>query len=478
MEKCEFSHCVFKSSTFADAVFKDCIFINCVFQASSLHNALIYNVRFVGCSFRVSNFDSSIFVATKTELCEFDQVAAPGAYFCRSDFECSRFHMSDMREVYFYKARFNGVSFSYSDFDNAVFSSVKTVILNFKECSTIGCRALDMKTESPELLKAMNTTLSIRLAQRERLRKKGQGFGSLDQYERGLVYKAVKRWFAYKDIQRAHARFAENNARRLLWAESRMDSRGRDFLAVLPALLHSGAFERYKGIEDMCVPSRISGYSLTTEDIRALDEMFKGIDFDDDDDLAVPVKALMSIGSTGTIAQSSSSDLDCWVCCDFSKVRGDSRERLQFKLGALEDWAESEFGLEVHFFVMDVREVRDNKFGISDEESSGSAQSAILKEEFYRTALLISGRPPLWWFSPVDADDREYAETAKRVSLLCGNDYAVDLGNVPHIPMEEFFGASLWQIVKGVKSPFKSIMKFGLLEMYTSGEKNPCSVRI
>ena len=34
------------------------------------------------------------------------------------------------------------------------------------------------------------------------------------------------------------------------------------------------------------------------------------------------------------------------------------------------------------------------------------------------------------------------------------------------IPSEEFFGASLWQIVKALKSPFKSVMKLALLDKY------------
>ena len=42
----------------------------------------------------------------------------------------------------------------------------------------------------------------------------------------------------------------------------------------------------------------------------------------------------------------------------------------------------------------------------------------------------------------------------------------IDFGHLEAIPPEEYFGASLWQIVKAIKSPFKSIMKFALLERY------------
>ena len=471
MEKCTFKNCTFESCTFAEATFSLCAFKSCSFKGSSLHSSNFYDCKIKSCSFTNSHLDSASFSICKFKQCDFTFLSAPGALFYRCGFQCCGFNAADLREVYFYKDVLRGVSFDYCDFSNTLFSSGEAQSLDFKECAVFGCKALNMKTDAPEILRAMYRTLSGRLGIRERLKKKGRFFQNINQHERKIQYKAVKLWFAFKDIQRAHAGFAENNNRRLKWAGSRMSGKGNKFLNILPALLHTSVFERATSIADLSVPSRIKNYTLSARERNLLAEIFDKVEIDSKDDRYVPIEALMSIGSTGTIAQSASSDLDCWVCCDFSKTRGDSRERLQFKLRAIEEWAESSFGLEVHFFVMDVKEVRDNQFGLSDEESSGSAQSAILKEEFYRTALLIAGKPPLWWFSKPDSDEKEYVDTFKKVSLLRGKDFAADLGNVPHIPMEEFFGASLWQIVKGVKSPFKSIMKFGLLEMYISSGK-------
>jgi len=42
----------------------------------------------------------------------------------------------------------------------------------------------------------------------------------------------------------------------------------------------------------------------------------------------------------------------------------------------------------------------------------------------------------------------------------------VDLGQPSAIPPQEYFGACLWQIVKALHSPYKSVMKLGLLEKY------------
>ncbi|WP_320170898.1 class I adenylate cyclase [Maridesulfovibrio sp.] len=473
MEKCSFLNCSFEACTFSGASYSGCVFQNCSFSASSMHGALFYECRFESVRFRCSHFDSATFCMAVMEKCSFQFVAAPGAFFCRTRVHCCSFDVADLRDVRFYRSDLKGIYFGNSDFTESFFLSGEAWSVRFDECSTFGMKALNIKTGNSELLKAVNRTLAERLGVRERLKKKVKGSGEADQYRQAVQYKAVRLWFALKDIQRAHGCFSENNNRRLAWSGTRMNRKCAEFVKILPALLHTTVFEKAGGMEELCASSKVKGYYPDLDVFNSLSRLFGDVKVESPTGGFVPVEALMSIGSTGTIAQSPDSDLDCWVCCDFSGSRGDSRERLQFKLRAIEDWADRDFGLEVHFFVMDVREVRENRFGLSDEESSGSAQSALLKEEFYRTALLIAGTPPLWWFTPPEADDTAYADASKKVAALCGRDYFVDLGNVPHIPAREFFGASLWQIVKGVKSPFKSIMKFGLLEMYISGEGRP-----
>jgi len=42
----------------------------------------------------------------------------------------------------------------------------------------------------------------------------------------------------------------------------------------------------------------------------------------------------------------------------------------------------------------------------------------------------------------------------------------VDTGNVDDISQEEFFGGSIWTLIKSFKAPFKTLMKMGLLEEY------------
>ena len=50
---------------------------------------------------------------------------------------------------------------------------------------------------------------------------------------------------------------------------------------------------------------------------------------------------------------------------------------------------------------------------------------------------------------------------------------SLDLGCVATIAADAFFGASLWMIVKSLTSPFKAVIKFGLLEKYAAEEGEP-----
>ncbi|WP_419780867.1 class I adenylate cyclase [Maridesulfovibrio sp.] len=471
MEECSFKGCTFNACSLADAVFLESKFTNCTFKNCSLNGSNFYDCTLKDCKFQNSHFDSAITFLSDFKNCRFKAVATPGAYFCRTRFLTSLFEICDFRETYFYKGTIKGSDFCLSNFNTSLFKDSLVTGSNFDDCSTRYCEAMNVRTDSPELLKAMSRSFTSRLQKRENLKKRSAGFGKIDEYGRGVLYKAIKRWFVLKDIEHNQAQFTENNKRRLDWAAAKINERGRKFLQILPALLHTNVFEIKTGMDSVSTGSRISSYEITPQTADLLDEFFPELKYEESGIGAIPIEAFMSIGSTGTIAQTPDSDLDCWVCCDFRGTAPDRRENLIGKLQKIEEWALGEFGLEVHFFTMDVREVRNNQFGLSDEESSGSAQSAILKEEFYRTALLLAGKPPLWWFTPPEAETKAYETCKKRVMLLKGKGFCVDLGNVPSIPMEEFFGASLWQIVKGIKSPFKAIMKFGLLELYTSDSK-------
>ena len=178
------------------------------------------------------------------------------------------------------------------------------------------------------------------------------------------------------------------------------------------------------------------------------------------------IESLMLMGSVGTAAQNAASDYDYWVVVDHKTLAPPEMEWLQRKLAAIEAWGAEKQGLELHFFITEIDRVRANDFGSVDQESAGSSQAHLLKEEFYRTCIHVAGKYPAWWLTPPGVDDAEYARTLQGLHGSFEVDLRkyVDLGNVSDIPGSELFGAALWQINKALSSPFKSVLKIALLE--------------
>lgn len=184
------------------------------------------------------------------------------------------------------------------------------------------------------------------------------------------------------------------------------------------------------------------------------------------------IDTLFVMGSVGTVAQTEKSDYDYWVCVDSSLFDKDSIQKLREKTEKIADWCERKFHMEVHFFVSELGRVRNNDFGSVDEESTGSSQKRFLKEECYRTMLLVAGKIPLWWVLPSginQGDYESYQEWLGREASYDLNDF-VDLGFLGDVSHEEFLGTALWHLSKGIKDPFKALLKMAMMEWYLSGD--------
>ena len=97
----------------------------------------------------------------------------------------------------------------------------------------------------------------------------------------------------------------------------------------------------------------------------------------------------------------------------------------------------------------------------------------LLKEEMLRTLVIVAGKVPLWAIVPVQTDDVFYSDLKEQLNnnktLLNREDF-IDMGNVDDISQGEFFGGSIWALIKSFKSPFKTLMKMGILEEYMFGD--------
>jgi len=184
------------------------------------------------------------------------------------------------------------------------------------------------------------------------------------------------------------------------------------------------------------------------------------------------IESLFLLGSVGTVAQTAQSDFDYWVCVDKRRCSHRSIQALEEKTAQIAYWCQSSFGMDVHFFILDLKQIRRNDFGKVDEESSGSSQKKFLKEECYRTMLLVSGKIPYWWVVPSGMDRKSYQRTWRNFSQKAPMDAVdfVDLGFLEGVSRSEFLGNALWQLSKGIKDPFKALIKMAMMEVYLSDE--------
>jgi adenylate cyclase, class 1 len=184
------------------------------------------------------------------------------------------------------------------------------------------------------------------------------------------------------------------------------------------------------------------------------------------------IQGVYTIGSAGTVSQTSHSDCDIWICIDKSDYSGKALQLLNEKINLIKDWLDSRLKIPIYFFLSDVDDIRQCNFGSLDFESSGSAQKNVLKEEFYRTTILIEGKIPFWWvcFEANEAVDYDQAWDQNAGSDF-GERYFIDMGDLKEVKQNEYFGASLWQFNKSLTHPLKSIIKMLQLKMLLEAPK-------
>ncbi len=241
---------------------------------------------------------------------------------------------------------------------------------------------------------------------------------------------------------------------------------------VIPRLLHVHQ-EGLPGYFEGDPPCGIYNFKLDKEAQIAAEKLFPDILINRNPDLTPVIHTALLMGSVGSIAQTVKSDLDYTLLVDKKDFTEESMKLFQKKLNLIETWTWDNYKLETHFFINDYEEVRNNIFGESDSESTGSALAKLLKEEMYRTMIIVTGKVPFWLIAPVDCDDDRYYELYEKLlagKTLLRKEEFIDMGNVDDISQGEFFGGSIWALIKSFKSPFKTLMKMGVLEDYMFGD--------
>ncbi len=269
-------------------------------------------------------------------------------------------------------------------------------------------------------------------------------------------------------LRQIRERFLTVNAGRLERALQAMSARQQQVLRMLPLLFHVN-HPILPGYVSASTPAGLDRYEPDPATLAEAQRLSRSFSYQARRGrVESAIQGLFLMGSLGTIAQDESSDLDVWVCHD-PALDGRMRAELQRKCDLLQAWAASQ-GATATFFLIDpatfARGLRESRLA---GEDCGSTQHYLLLDEFYRTALWLGGRTPLWWLVPAYDEHRyeAYVETLLTRRFIRAEE-VLDLGHLGHIPPGEFLGAGLWQLYKGIESPYKSALKLLLTEVYAS----------
>ncbi|MGS0682758.1 class I adenylate cyclase [Shewanella sp. 125m-7] len=226
----------------------------------------------------------------------------------------------------------------------------------------------------------------------------------------------------------------------------------RYLLRLIPVFLHHHA-PKLPGYNGPLTPCGIVDYQYVAETTEACDTL--QIDIPKTTNESNPlIEGVYSMGSTASFGQNPQSDIDVWLVHS-EQLDKSACERLANKVVLLSEWF-AKFDFEVNFYLVHpeqfIREPGEQTdfYNCMGQEHSGSAQHWLLLEEFYRSQFRLAGKPIAWWPN---------ANLSPRL---------LSLGDANALPASEYFGASLWQLYKGVEKPHKALLKVLLLEAYAS----------
>jgi len=243
---------------------------------------------------------------------------------------------------------------------------------------------------------------------------------------------------------------------------------------LIPFLLHVNQPEFPGYIKTENMPSGIYDYKPSTPTMNYIRARHPSVALPRDNTKPfIQMFALM--GSGGTIAFNKQSDFDFWVCADTSEYSPEAIRNFRAKCKLIEKYYAEHYNKEVHFFLNDITDVRNNIFDDEDEEGlSGISLGYLLKEEFFRSSIVIHGKIPFWWVVPPNCPDDIYTQW---LNIMKKNGFErdyIDLGNLYSARKNDFLIAALFQILKSLGNPFKSLIKLGLLERYINDiDRNP-----
>jgi len=268
------------------------------------------------------------------------------------------------------------------------------------------------------------------------------------------------------DFSEIKQRFLDINNARLKRIGADLRASQSDFLTLLPLLFHVN-HPLLPGYISKETPMGIPSYIPDENTLHLAQRISRSFKYKKKAYREFNIEAIYLMGSSGTIAYNDKSDFDIWICHSENLKEGLVAE-LEGKTQAIQEWAQ-QLGVEASIYLVNPKKLRKGELGFLTNESSGSALDSLLLEEFYRTSVLLHGRYPLWWLVPPEYEYKydEYVSELKEKRFIHSKEH-IDFGGLRSIEANEFYGATLWMLYKGISAPYKSILKILLMQAYAS----------
>ncbi len=449
---CFFNNCVIKNSDFSKS---RCL--NSFFKSSVVCNVNLHKARFDSV-----DFSNSVFVNVYADEASFVNCSFQGAAFYNSSFKNTL-----MTDTVFTGAKLFKTSFKNADLSGASFTMARLAYVSFADAALnmtnfTGARAKFLKFST--MAEHRLITRGCDFEERSFAADIDEIPAFTDDIFSRVFFLTLVAFIPYSENQ-----FLRKNQFSEIMAFDVFRPLQAELYELVPYLLHENvSFPGFDVSDDRYgnCPFGIAGYVPSPETEATAGKYLGGQTAADSKTDFPYIEGLYTIGSTGSMSQTTESDFDYWVCIDSDYFTARKKTRLTEKLSLLEKWAAETFAARLNFFIVDIHKVLNNDFGELTFESSGTAQARILKEEFYRTMIHVAGKIPLWCILPVDVSKNYYNEISHLIRSSHLQSRYIDLGDLHGIPSGEFFGASIWQMYKVLNSPFKSVIKMGLLEKF------------
>ncbi len=439
VNNCDFSH-----ASFTHVFFKKAVFYNVNMENIHFYDGCFDDAVFINVNARAAVFENCSFQNVSMFNCNFNEAVIKDASFLNAKISRTSFNSADLFGSSLCFSKISAVSFVTTHLDHADFSYTRMRFCRLPSDSVAKIRKVKIDYNA---------------------RKYQLSFKDVPRIDAAIV-KDIDILTFSEFIHYGENKFLRQNRLSLLTAFDIFKSRQADLFVLVPLLLHTNI--KFPGLEttDETAPAGIFGYTPSRETIDTLKSYVRIEDETCLQNKTPYIEGLFTIGSVGSVAQTSDSDIDYWVCINENNYNQTDIDRLDRKLANLERMALTQFEIQVTFFRVDILKAKNNDFGDSTIESSGSAQARILKEEFYRTMIHVAGKIPLWAVLPTAISVHYYNTILEHTGSLPHLSRYIDLGDIHAISTSEYFGASIWQMFKWLKSPFKSVIKMALLEKY------------